>query len=188
MLISHLASVVIRKFDIVGISIFKSETYPRRHIEIFLPLYCSFSNIRSIQLHPGWCADREARSGKFFPTRDNKPSRAWVRTNNIVYIRLLSCIPASAYSLNIILYEVAEKIKWEDLQMLMADTDSRGEQLRRRCAASGWLSAGGFAFSFLYLQFDQSLDSPFILGIDALAVGVGGCDDKTRHYLHRAAQ
>jgi hypothetical protein len=87
------------------------------------------------------------------------------------------------------LFVVAERIKWEDLQMPMAETDFRGEQLRRRCAASGWLSAGGFAFSFLYPQFDQSLDSPFIFGIYALAVGVVGCVTyKTRHYLHRAAQ
>jgi hypothetical protein len=85
--------------------------------------------------------------------------------------------------------EVAERIKWEDLRMSMVDTDFRGEQLRRRCAASGWLSAGGFAFSFLCLQLDQSLDSPFILGIYALAVGVVGCVTyKTRHYLHRAAR
>jgi hypothetical protein len=71
----------------------------------------------------------------------------------------------------------------------MADTDFQGEQLRRRCATSGWLSVGGFAFSFLYPQFDRSLDSPFILGIYALAIGVVGCVTyKTRHYLHRAAQ
>jgi len=73
--------------------------------------------------------------------------------------------------------------------MSMADTDFQGEKLRRRCAASGWLSAGGFAFSFLYPQFDQSIDSPFILGIYALVVGIVGCVMyKTRHYLHRVAQ
>jgi hypothetical protein len=73
--------------------------------------------------------------------------------------------------------------------MAMADTDFQGEQLRRRCAISAWLSAGGFAFSFLYLQFDQSMDSPFILGIYTLVVGVVGCVTyKIRHYLHKAAQ
>jgi hypothetical protein len=91
--------------------------------------------------------------------------------------------------LNNISLKVAGRIDWEELLMLMADADFRGEQLRRRCAASGWLSAGGFAFSFLYPQFDQSLDSPFIFGIYALAVGVVGCVAyKTLHYLHRAAQ
>lgn len=73
--------------------------------------------------------------------------------------------------------------------MPMSDTDSRGEQLRRRCVASGWLSAGGFTFSFLYPQFDRSMDSPFILGIYAMAIGVVGCVTyKTLHYLHRATQ
>jgi hypothetical protein len=86
------------------------------------------------------------------------------------------------------LFGVAERIKLED-PVPMADTDFRGEQLRRRCAASGWLSAGGFAFSFLYPQFDRSMDSPFIFGIYALAVGGVGCVTyKTRHYLHRADQ
>jgi hypothetical protein len=87
------------------------------------------------------------------------------------------------------LFVVAERIKREDPQVPMADTDFQGEQLRRRCARSGWLSVGGFTFSFLYPQFDRSLDSPFILGIYALAIGVVGCVTyKTRHYLHRAAQ
>jgi len=87
------------------------------------------------------------------------------------------------------LFKVAERIKWEDLRVPMADTDFREEQLRRRCAASGWLSVGGFAFSFLCPQFGRSMDSPFILGIYALAVGVVGCVTyKTRHYLHRAVQ
>jgi len=91
--------------------------------------------------------------------------------------------------LNHMLFVVVERIKREDLQVPMADTDFRGEQLRRRCAASGWLSVGGFAFSFLCPQFDRSMDSLFILGIYALAVGVVGCVTyKTRHCLHRAAQ
>jgi hypothetical protein len=71
----------------------------------------------------------------------------------------------------------------------MADIDSRGKQLRRRCAASGWLSVGGFAISFLCPQFGRSMDNPFVLGIYASAVGVVGCVTyKTRHYLHRVAQ
>jgi hypothetical protein len=87
------------------------------------------------------------------------------------------------------LFGVAERIKKEDLPVPMADTDFRGEQLRRRCAVSGWLAVGGFAFSFLYPQFDRSMDSPFILGIYSIAVGVVGCVTyKTRHYLHTAAQ
>ena len=73
--------------------------------------------------------------------------------------------------------------------MTMAYSDFRGEELRRRCAASGWLSVGGFAFSFLCSQFGRSMDNPFILGIYALAVGVVGCVTyKTRHCLHRAAR
>jgi hypothetical protein len=87
------------------------------------------------------------------------------------------------------LFELAKRIKWEDLPVTTADTDFRGEQLKRRCAASGWLSAGGFTFSFLYPQFDRSMDGPFLLGIYALAVGIVGCVTyKTRHCLHRAAQ
>jgi hypothetical protein len=87
------------------------------------------------------------------------------------------------------LFVVAERIKREDPQVPMADTDFQEEQLRRRCAKSGWLSVGGFTFSFLYPQFDRSLDSPFILGIYALAIGVVGyVTYKARHYLHRAAQ
>jgi hypothetical protein len=87
------------------------------------------------------------------------------------------------------LFVVAKQIQWEDLPVPMAETDFRGEQLRRRCAASGWLSVGGLAFSFLYPQFDRSMDGPFILGIYALVVGVVGCVTyKTRHCLHRAAQ
>lgn len=71
----------------------------------------------------------------------------------------------------------------------MAETDSRGVTLRRRCAASGWLTAGGFAFSFLYPQFDRSMDGTFLLGIYASAIGVAGCVTyKTRHSLHIAAQ
>jgi hypothetical protein len=57
-----------------------------------------------------------ARSGKLFPTREKKPSLAWVGKNKIVYIRLLSGIPASAYCLNNMLFEVAERIKWENPQ------------------------------------------------------------------------
>jgi len=87
------------------------------------------------------------------------------------------------------LFEVAERIKREDIPVPMADTDIRGEHLRRRYAASGWLSVGGFAFSFLCPRFDRSMDSLFILGIYALAVGIVGCVTyKTRHCLHRAAQ
>ena len=87
------------------------------------------------------------------------------------------------------LFGVAERIRWEDPPVPMADIDIQGEQLRKRCATSGWLSVGGFAFSFLYPQFDRSLDSPFILGIYALAIGVFGCVTyKTRHCLHRAAR
>ena len=73
--------------------------------------------------------------------------------------------------------------------MSMEDTDFRGEQLRRRCAASGWLSVGGFALSLLCPQFGQSMDSPFIVGIYVLAIGVVACITyKTRHFLHRSAQ
>lgn len=68
-------------------------------------------------------------------------------------------------------------------------TDFQGERLRRRCAKSAWVAAGGFAFSFLYPQFDQTMDSPFILGIYTLVVGVAGCVTyKIRHCLHKAAQ
>jgi len=71
----------------------------------------------------------------------------------------------------------------------MADADFRGERLRRRCAAGGWLSVGGFAFSFVSLQFDRSLDSPAILGFYAMAAGVAACVTyKIRHTLHWAAQ
>jgi len=71
----------------------------------------------------------------------------------------------------------------------MKDTDFQGEQLRRRCAGSGWLAVGGFAFSFLYLQFDRSMDSLAVLGIYALVVGiVGFVTYKTRHTLHTAAR
>ena len=73
--------------------------------------------------------------------------------------------------------------------MPTADTDSREEQLRRRCVACGWLSAGGFAFSFLYLQLDPSADNPIVLGIYALVAGGVGCVTyKTRHILHRSAR
>lgn len=84
---------------------------------------------------------------------------------------------------------VAQRIKREDLAYPMTDNDFRVEQLRRRCEASGWLSVCGFAFSFLYLQFDRSTDSPALLGIYALVVGGVGClAYKARQYLYRAAQ
>jgi hypothetical protein len=86
-------------------------------------------------------------------------------------------------------FVVAKRIQQEDFPVPMADTDSRGEELRRRCAASGWLSVGGFVFSFLCSRFDRSMDSLFILGIYALAVGVVGCVTyKTRLCLHRSAR
>lgn len=73
--------------------------------------------------------------------------------------------------------------------MPKADSDFQGEQLRRRGVACGWLSVGGFAFSFLYLQFDQSADNPVILGIYALVAGGVACVTyKTRHCLHRFAR
>jgi hypothetical protein len=85
-------------------------------------------------------------------------------------------------------FVVAKRIQQEDFPMPMADTDPRGGELRRRCAASGWLSVAGFVFSFLCSRFDRSMDSLFILGIYALAVGVVGCVTyKTRLCLHRAA-
>ena len=87
------------------------------------------------------------------------------------------------------LFMATERIKREGLPVPMADTDSRGETLRRRCAASGWVSAGGFAISFVCPQFDRSMDGPFIVGIYALVVGVVGCVTyKTRHCFHRAAR
>lgn len=55
-----------------------------------------------------------ARSGKIFPTRGNKPSLAWVGKEKIFYIRSLSVIPASAYCLNIMSFEVAERYKREN--------------------------------------------------------------------------
>ncbi len=80
--------------------------------------------------------------------------------------------------------------------MAMTETDFRGEQLRRRCAASGLLAVGGYAFSLLCLQFDPSTGNPAVLGIYAMVVGGVGCVTykirhylhKTRHYLQRSAQ
>jgi hypothetical protein len=87
------------------------------------------------------------------------------------------------------LSRVSHQINREDLPGPMADTDFRGEQLRRRCATSGWVSVGGFAFSFVYLQFDRSMDSPAVFGFYAMAAGVVGCVTyKTRHALHRTAR
>jgi len=84
---------------------------------------------------------------------------------------------------------VEQRIKREELPVPTADTDSREEQLRRRCVACGWLSAGGFAFSFLYLQLDPSADNPIVLGIYALVAGGVGCVTyKTRHILYRSAR
>ena len=69
------------------------------------------------------------------------------------------------------------------------DTDFREEQLRRRCIACGWLSVGGFAFAFLYLQFDPSAANPVVLGIYALVAGCVGCVTyKTRHLLYQTAR
>ncbi|RJP19930.1 MAG: hypothetical protein C4529_10525 [Deltaproteobacteria bacterium] len=73
--------------------------------------------------------------------------------------------------------------------MSTEDTDFQEEQLRRRCAASGWLSVGGFAFSYLCLQFDRSTASPAVLGMYPLVVGGVGCVTyKIRHILHRSAR
>lgn len=130
----------------------------------------------------------EARSGKLFPTRDNRPSRARVVAKNILDIRSLSGNPSLARCLNLMLSEVVRRIKREDFPGPMANSDFRGEQLRRRCAASGWLSVGGFAFSCVSLQFDRSMDSPAVWGFYAMAAGVVGyVTYRTRHFLHRTA-
>ena len=132
---------------------------------------------------------RLVSKGNYFPTSANRPPPAWITKMNTVKIRSFSVNPALAHCLNIMLTGVEQQIKREDLNVPTSDTDSREEQLRRRCVACARLSAGGFAFSFLYLRFDPSADNPVVLGIYALVLGGVGCVTyKTRHYLYRSAR
>lgn len=70
----------------------------------------------------------------------------------------------------------------------MANFDPKGELLKRRSAAGGWLSVGGFAFSLASLRVDPSLESPALLGFYAMAAGVAACVTyQIRHILHGSA-
>jgi len=120
-------------------------------------------------------APRETEA-EIISNKDNRPARAWL----VAKISFISDrFPSSRHWL--LLNPCCPGVtsdQPEDLPGPMADTDF-GEQLRRRCAQTGG-SVGGFAFSFVYLQFDRSMTvRPY--SVLCMAAGLSGASVQDRH-------